>query len=83
MAHYLDDDIVVLRRDDGQTWEHYWGDPVERLPAGDVAGKMRVRMRGQDGADWEGFIDARTALRETPILRLSMIDVQQGDGMII
>ncbi|MBL8650400.1 MAG: hypothetical protein JNL35_08365 [Sphingopyxis sp.] len=83
MTDYLDDDIVLLRRDDGSTWEHYWGDAVERDPAGDVAGKMRVSMVGQFGQAWSGFVDARTALRSTPILRLSMIDVQQGDGMII
>ena len=83
MTDYLDDDIVVLRRDDGSTWEHYWGDAVERDAAGDVEGKMRVSMVGQFGRSWSGFIDARTALRSTPILRLSMIDVQQGDGMIV
>lgn len=83
MAKYLDDDIVVLRRDDGTTWEHYWGDAVERVPSGDQPGKMRVRIIGQGGKKWEGFIGAETALRSTPIMRLSMIDVQQGDGLIL
>ncbi len=83
MANYIDDDIVVLRRDDGRTWEHYWGDPVEHMPAGDLPGKMRVRMRGEDGRLWDGFISDKTRLRSTPVLWLSMIDVQQGDGLIL
>lgn len=82
MTQYLDDDFVVLRRDDGSTWEHYWGDAVVRLPAEDQPGKLRVEMRGQEGKNWRGFIAAKAKLRDAPILRFSMIDVQQGDGMI-
>jgi beta-lactamase superfamily II metal-dependent hydrolase len=80
---YLDDDFVVLRRDDGSTWEHYWGDRVERDPVGDQPGKLRVQMRGQHGRMWGGFIAAKAKLRDRPILRFSMVDVQQGDGMIM
>jgi len=83
MASYIDDDIVVLRRDDGRTWEHYWGDAVEHVPSGDLPGKMRVRMRGENGQLWDGFISDKTAIRSTPVLWLSMIDVQQGDGLIL
>jgi hypothetical protein len=83
MAEYLDDDFVVLRRDDGTTWEHYWGDKVEREPARDVPGKMRVQIRGQFGRVWGGFISSKASLRSSPILKFSMVDVQQGDGMIM
>lgn len=83
MTEYLDDDIVVLRRDDGTTWEHYWGDAVERLADLVVPGKLRVQMRGQFGKQWKGFISDKTKFRSTPVLWLSMIDVQQGDGMIL
>ena len=82
-SFYLDDDIVDLRRDDGVVWQHYWGDPVERVPAGDTPGKMRVRMPGQAGQIWDGFISDQVQLRTTPLLRISMIDVQQGDGLIV
>lgn len=82
-TQYLDDDIVELRRDDGSSWEHYWGDPLERVPAQDQPGKMRVRMRGQNGEIWDGFISDQVKLRKTPLLLMSMIDVQQGDGMIV
>ena len=44
--HYLDDDIVDLRRDNGSSWQYYWGDPLERVPASDTAKALRVRMIG-------------------------------------
>lgn len=81
--HYLDDDIVNLRRDNGSTWQYYWGDPLERVPAKDTAKAMRVRMIGRTGRIDEGFVKKDAALRNTPVTRFSMIDVQQGDGMVL
>ncbi|MCT2398828.1 ComEC/Rec2 family competence protein [Novosphingobium mangrovi (ex Huang et al. 2023)] len=79
---YLDDDIVDLRRDDGSTWQYYWGDRVEIVPGNGP--DQRVRVIGHDGAVIdEGRIRASAKLRDTPILKLSMIDVQQGDGLIL
>jgi hypothetical protein len=83
MADFIDDDIVTMRRDDGSTQEYYWGDPVTRLPAEDQPGKLRVAMRGAGGAPQAGFISDKTKFRATALLRLSMIDVQQGDGLIL
>lgn len=79
---FLDDDIVDLRRDDGKTWQYYWGDPLQRVPAMDTADALRVRMIGRTGRVDEGFIKKEAAIRNTPVTRFSMIDVQQGDGMI-
>lgn len=83
MADFIDDDIVDLRLDDGKTRQYYWGDAVKRLAAQDVPGKMRVEMQGPGGAPIQGFVDAKTNLRKSALLRLSMIDVQQGDGLIL
>ncbi len=83
MVDFIDDDIVELRLDTGKTLQYFWGDPCKRLPAEDVTGKFRVEMRGPLGKAVRGFIDAKTALRKSALLRLSMIDVQQGDGLII
>jgi hypothetical protein len=80
---FLDDDIVDLRRDNGKSWQYYWGDPLERVPAEDTATAMRVRMIGRTGRVDEGFISKSTAIRAKPVTRFSMIDVQQGDGMIL
>lgn len=81
--HYLDDDIVDLRRDDGSSWQYYWGDPLQRVPSKDTAKAIRVRMIGRTGRVDEGYIKQEAALRTTPVTRFSMIDVQQGDGMIL
>ena len=80
---FLDDDIVDLRRDNGTSWQYYWGDPLERVPAKDSAKAMRVRMIGRTGRVDEGFIKTGAKLRDKPVTRFSMIDVQQGDGMIL
>jgi hypothetical protein len=78
---YLDDDVVDLRRDDGTTWQYYWGDRCEVLS--EEGGKKRVQMFGLKGPVDEGFISPKTNLRDTGLLRLSMVDVQQGDGLIL
>ncbi len=81
---YFDDDIVDVRLDSGQIAQFYWGDECTRLPAEDVGGKMRVRaQRAGGGPSVEGFVRAGTALREAGLLRLAMVDVQQGDGLIL
>ena len=78
---YLDDDIVDLRRDDGKREQFYWGDRCEVV--GEEGGAMRVVIQGARGPVATGLIDRRTALRDEPLLRLSMVDVQQGDGLIL
>lgn len=82
MAQFLDDDIVDVRID-GQTsaFQLYWGDAVEALdpPGGDT---RRIRF-SRNGAMTEGRIKATVVLRDTPILKLSMVDVQQGDGLVV
>lgn len=78
---YIGDDIVNLRRHDGSEAQYYWGDKCELV--GRDGNRMEVRILGKRGPIDTGFIDGRTALRNSPILRLSMVDVQQGDGLIL
>jgi beta-lactamase superfamily II metal-dependent hydrolase len=94
---FIDDDIVTISRDNGTEWELYWGDPVHRFPTEDVPttesvvagkkkqkiGRLRVATHDREGNLVMGFISADVKLRPKSILRFSMIDVQQGDGMII
>jgi hypothetical protein len=82
MIHYLDDDIVHLRRDDGTEAQFYWGDKVELLGEAEH-GTIRVAVHGARGVVATGRIKAETRLRHTGLLRLSMVDVQQGDGLIL
>ncbi|HEY5722301.1 MAG TPA: hypothetical protein VIT45_08250 [Allosphingosinicella sp.] len=78
---FIDDDIVDLRRPDGSVGQYYWGDACEVL--GQEGKRKRVRIHGPMQVVDEGFIAAGTALRDDGILRMSMVDVQQGDGMIV
>src|SRR4029453_18753560 len=79
---FLDDDIADLRRDDGKTWQLYWGDEVQIVSQGTK--DIRVRVKAFDGSKIvEGRIRKTAKLRAEPLLRLSMIDVQQGDGLIL
>ncbi|MCX2934722.1 hypothetical protein ORI20_31105 [Mycobacterium sp. CVI_P3] len=81
---YFDDDIIDVRLDDGSTRQFYWGDECSRLPDEDVDGKWRVRaQRAGGGPGVEGYVRAKTGLRESGLLRLAMVDVQQGDGLIL
>lgn len=78
---FLDDDIVQLRRDDGKVAEYYWGDEVEVLSS-DASGH-RIRVVGLNGPLNEGRVGKKAKFRDEALLRLSMIDVQQGDGLIL
>ena len=78
---FLDDDIIDLRRDDGVVWQLYWGDEVDILSQS--ASDTRVRVKGLNGPIVEGRISKKAKFRPDALLRLSMIDVQQGDGLIL
>lgn len=81
MLKYLDDDIVDLRRKNGSVWQYYWGDGCEIIS--ETAKVRHVKMFGLKGKVDEGFISKKAKLRSNGVLRLSMIDVQQGDGLIL
>ena len=81
MTQYFDDVIVNFERADGSEWQYYWGDACEVIETGPKRTKIRINRKG--GVLEDGFINSKTKLRDTPILKLSMIDVQQGDGLIL
>jgi len=78
---YLDDDIVDLRRADNSTGQYYWGDAVEVVT--ETATEREVKIHGRKQVVDQGHIKKSVKLRDDPILQLSMIDVQQGDGLIL
>ncbi len=78
---YIDDDIVGLVRADGSETQLFWGDQIEEISR--QPDKVNVRVLGVKGAFDQGWISAKARLRSKALLRLSMIDVQQGDGMIV
>ena len=78
---FLADDIVALRRDDGRSIQYFWGDEVEIISSD--ATTHRVRVIGVNGPVDEGRISTKAVLGDQSLMKMSMIDVQQGDGMII
>ena len=82
MATFLDDDIVRLTRADGSSRQYYWGDRVEKLASDSTDHDIRVLDRKGRKLD-EGRVAKKAKFRTKALLRLSMIDVQQGDGLIL
>lgn len=78
---YIDDDVVGLSRDNGSTTQLFWGDEVRILATQN--GRHKVEVVGVKSVTSTGWISDRVTLRTTPLLKMSMVDVQQGDGMII
>jgi beta-lactamase superfamily II metal-dependent hydrolase len=78
---YIDEDLVVGRLDNDTLFELAWGDPVRDVQVAD--GVTSFRVVGGSFRNSRVRVKGNLALRDTPLLRLSMIDVQQGDGLIL
>ena len=57
-----------------------YGDAVEVLESDNKWTKVRAHSRG-DGQP-VGFVKGKLPLRDTGLLKFTMVDVQQGDGMV-
>lgn len=79
---FLDDDFVDMRCDDGSIWHLYWGDEVELVSTSAAGHRIKALEHGGK-VRREGLVKSSARFRDTALLRLSMIDVQQGDGLIL
>lgn len=78
---YVDADLVFARLDDGAIYELAFGDAVTAIETSSKTTNFSIV-----GGRFHGVrarIDGALPVRKTPILRLSMIDVQQGDGLVL
>lgn len=84
---YTDADFVRVRRqpNDNRTAFHlYFGDEVVIDSTQNGWTKITAPARAtDDGAAISGYVKGEVPVRNTPILKASMIDVQQGDGMVL
>lgn len=78
---YIDEDFVGGRLDSGDIYGFAFGDPV--IPLASPAGQQTVRIVGGRFDGLSARCKAPLPLRNDPVLRFSMVDVQQGDGMVI
>jgi beta-lactamase superfamily II metal-dependent hydrolase len=83
---FIDDDFVALRRnkDTGETpfLVLAFGDAIEVLDITDPKWTQVRALTVFDGTA-TGFVRGRPLLRERGVLKLSMVDVQQGDGLVL
>lgn len=88
-TQFIDEDFVALRRTATGSGKPFltlsFGDAVEVLPdtQNDHPGFTKVRVLSHFDGTAEGFITGNPPLRDKGILKLSMVDVQQGDGLIL
>ena len=80
---YIEEDFVSVKTGPGRKDKVIlsFGDPVEVLDRVDGDTKVRVHDRGP--RPFEGRVKGRLKIRDQGVLQFSMLDVQQGDGMII
>jgi len=78
---YIDDDLVKAKTGPKRSIILAFGDPIEILKRDGSEMEIRVHDRGH--RLFKAKISKKVKTREDPILHFSMVDVQQGDGMII
>jgi beta-lactamase superfamily II metal-dependent hydrolase len=78
---YIDADLVVGRLQDDRLFEMAWGDAVRDVV--EDAAETTFRVVGGSFNGTKVRVKGALPLRDTPLLRISMIDVQQGDGLVI
>lgn len=78
---YIDEDLVFAKNDKGEVLELAFGDPVMDVEF--VEGRTVFTLVGGALHGERASVRGQLAIRQDRVLRLSMIDVQQGDGLII
>jgi len=78
---YIDDDLVKAKKSATSTVVLAFGDPIEIL--GTVGNEVEIRVHDRGRRTFKATISKKVKTRAEPILHFSMIDVQQGDGMIV
>jgi len=60
-----------------------WGDKIEKLGYDKQKKVTKVRLTGRSTGALEGIVKKDLKMQKKGILKLSMVDVQQGDGLIL
>ena len=89
MPKYLDLDFAILYSEASKSSKKLltivYGDEVtviEGTPSSTQTWK-KVSVKSTYFGEKTGFVKGKLLLRDTPIMKITMVDVQQGDGMII
>jgi beta-lactamase superfamily II metal-dependent hydrolase len=83
---YLNIDFAILYKEKSKDSEKMitltYGDEVEVLESFSLKWK-KIRSKSSYFGTLEGFVKGDLPLRNDPIMKITMVDVQQGDGMVI
>ncbi len=86
MPKYLDLDFAILYAEATKSSKKLltivYGDELELIETLPLSWK-KVRINSTYFGIKEGFVKGTLPLRNTPIMKVTMVDVQQGDGMIL
>ncbi len=81
---YIKEDLVAVKRSDsGAKVVLAFGDPVEVVGYDKTTKRTTVRVRGRGPKPFTGTVRGKLPTMKEGVLQFSMVDVQQGDGMII
>ena len=79
---YIKEDLVTVSLDGSERkMVLAWGDAVEVIEYKNK--RTKIRIRGRDARPVTGTVKGRLPVQEEGVLQFSMVDVQQGDGMVL
>lgn len=87
-VQYIEEDFVAVRHEPdaevNRSVTRVFGDPVEVIgPAGPNGDWTEIRVLSYFAGPFRGFVKGDLPVRNESVLKFSMVDVQQGDGMIL
>ena len=86
-VQFIDDDFVRVRSEPVSRGKAKvtlaFGDAIEKLGTSDDGRFTRVRVHGYFDGPFEGWIKGDPPVRDQGVLKFSMVDVQQGDGLVL
>lgn len=88
MQTYISEDFVSIYRKDrnGKNKKAdilIFGDPIEIISYSSQKKETKVKILNRYFSPYEGYIKGKPKTMKKSTLKMSMVDVQQGDGMVI
>ena len=78
---YVDEDLVTVTLSGGRKLVVAWGDPIE--VTGFDGSKTQVKVLDRSSSAIAGTVKGKLRTTATPPLKLAMVDVQQGDALLL
>ncbi len=79
-TRYISEDLVTVHTAQGRR-VLAWGDAIEVM--GNAGANTQVRIAGEGGRPLDGEVRGKLPTQAKSVLKFSMVDVQQGDGLVV